>query len=133
MTGEAPDDGAALLAAFEEGRLDPAGFSHADHVRVAFELLKQESFLGAARRYEAGLRALTVRAGVPEKFNLTITLAFLALIAEHLAEDPGIDWATFVAAHPALFDRALLKRWYASERLGDPRARDHLLMPHPAI
>lgn len=118
-----------LLADFESNRLTPGAFAHADHVRVAFELLKRTGFLDAARRYENGLKAFTAKAGVPQKYNLTITLAFLALIAERLSGDPQADWERFAGSNPDLFERACLAKWYSPARLAAPAARAHFLLP----
>lgn len=113
----------ARLAAFEEDRLDPASFDHRAHVEIAAALLAQTDFLDAARRYHRGLERLAARAGAPGKANLTITLAFLALIQER--RGPLVP----VETHDEVFDRKLLSRWYSRGRLADPAARTAFLMP----
>ncbi len=120
----APD----LLARFEGGDVDPATFTRADHLRAAYMMLRAAEFFEAAQRYAAALRALTIRAGAPEKFNATVTMAFLSLVAERMAaHDPG-DADGFLAAHPDLLGPALA-RLYSPDRLGSPLARRAALLP----
>lgn len=119
------------LQALELGTLDPGKFDHAAHVQAAFALLDETAFVDAAARYAAAITKLASRAGRPEKFNLTITLAFLAVIAERKTLAPGLAWPEFIARNPDLLDRALLQRWYSPARLADPRSRNMFLLPEP--
>lgn len=120
---------AALLGALETGRLDPAGFSHLDHVRAAHALLSGTEFFEAAHRYAAALRRLTEKAGVPEKYNATITFAFLSRMAEAMAARPaGEDADAFLKARPEFRAARLDGRW-SPERLANPAARSIPLLP----
>lgn len=109
--------------------LDPARFGHADHVRVAWDLLGRHEFLAAADLYVRGIAAIAGRAGVPQKVNLTITLAFLSLIAERMAACPGQDFDAFAADHPDLMRKDLLAGWYSDDRLRSDTARRLFLLP----
>ncbi len=117
---------------FEAHEVDSTSFHHADHVRVAFDLLRKYDFLDAAAIYAKGIRAIAAKAGAPRKFNLTITCAFLSVIAERLAAQPVCDFEAFVSHNPDLMSRNLLLRWYASERLGSDMAREIFLLPDAA-
>jgi hypothetical protein len=117
-----------LLRRFEAAEVDPATFSHADHVRAGYEMLRKHEFFEAAQRFAAALRALTLRAGAPEKFNATVTMGFMSLIAERMdADDPG-DADAFLAAHPDLLGGGLMLR-YSKGRLRSPLARRAALLP----
>jgi hypothetical protein len=118
------------LAAFLHGETDPRGFRHADHVRLAHEALGLHPFLDAARAYAAALKAMTVRAGKPEIYHETITVAFLALIAERRAAASDADYGAFAAANPDLFDKQVLARWYG-DKLALPAARRTFVLPEP--
>lgn len=85
------DEFVVKLSQLEEGALAPAGFSHRDHVGVAMEALRTYEFFDAACRYASGLRQVTQKAGVPEKYNATVTLAFMSLIAESMTADEDVD------------------------------------------
>lgn len=120
----------ATLEALDTGAIDPAQFTHRDHVVLAFEALRQDDFFTASARIARGLQALAHRAGAPEKFNATITHAFLSLIAERMRE--GEDTESFLAANPDLLQGAALRHRYSRARLEDPRARRIALLPDRA-
>jgi hypothetical protein len=127
MTPRISDD----LARFLHGELDPASFRHADHVRTAFEMLERHPFIEAAAPYSAGLKALARKAGRPDAYHETITLAFLSLIAERMSERAFADFESFAAANPDLMEKSALSRWYAPERLNSERARKTFVLPDP--
>jgi hypothetical protein len=122
----------ADLTAFLHGELDARVFHHADHVRVAFEVLERHPFVEAAALVSAALKAMAVRAGNPSAYHETITLAFLALIAERRAAGGFCDYAAFAAANPDLLDKAVLTRWYGPHKLGSETARRIFVLPDPA-
>ncbi len=119
------------LARFLAGALAAGDFPHREHVRMAYALLRRHEFTDAALRYANALRGITRRAGRPEAFNLTVTIAFLALIAERLTADTADDFTAFARANPDLFAKDVLARWYRPERLASPLARRVFLMPDP--
>lgn len=125
--------GAEALARFEAGEIDPAGFSHRDHVRMGFELARRTPFTEAADRFAKALRRVTEAAGRPEKYHDTITVAFMALITERLGDDRDQDFEAFAEANPDLFDAGVLERWYGRERLFSPQARRAFVLPGPFI
>jgi hypothetical protein len=125
LAGEVEEE----LLALEEGRLDPATFPHREHVRLGFEMLRRHSFAEAAVRFTRGLRAITAKAGRPEVYNETITIAFLALIGERLARGPKLDWARFISDNPDLAEKNILERWYEADVLKSATARSTFLLP----
>jgi hypothetical protein len=121
-----------LLERFLQGELASETFRHADHVQVGFELLQAHDFSNAAYRFSAALKAIAAQAGRPGKYHETITLAFLALIAERSASRPFADFEDFALANPDLMDTKVLERWYAPERLSSDLARRVFLLPEAA-
>ena len=120
--------GDELLDALIDRTLQPGGFSHRDHVAAAFAALSRFEFFEAMRVYADGLRALTVRAGVPEKFNATVTMTFMSLIAEMMAE--GFEDAdALLAEHPDLVAPGLMGRWYSKGRVASGLAKRIAVMP----
>jgi len=117
------------LRAFLHGEVEGADFHHADHVRVAFEMLRRHGFLDAAQAYARGLKDIATRAGNPAAYHETITIAFLALIAERSAAHDFASFETFAAANPDLLDTSVLTRWYAPERLASAAARRTFILP----
>lgn len=108
--------------------MEPGGFGHRQHLQAAYELLEREPFLGAAVRYSRGIERLAALAGAADKFNLTVTIAFLSLIAERMAERRHESFAAFLAGHPDLEGNALAP-YYSDSRLGSTLARRTFLMP----
>ncbi|MEL7114436.1 MAG: hypothetical protein AAGP08_02415 [Pseudomonadota bacterium] len=124
--------GDALLDALIARSLDPAEFSHRDHVAAAFAALDRFEFFQAMLVYADGLRDLARRAGVPDKFNATVTAAFMSLIAEHKAEgfrDPD----EMLRAHPQLLSHDLLGRWFSANRMTTDLARRIAVMPDQVV
>lgn len=120
---------ADILARLIDGTLEPGGFGHAEHVAVAHAALTRFEFFEAARVIGDGLRALAARAGAAEKFNATVTFAFMSLIAERMAAGAPTDAAEFVRRHPDLAGPGVLAPWYSAERIGSGLARRVALLP----
>lgn len=101
----------SLLAAFEAGQVDNAGFSHARHLQVAWMLSQRYCHEQAFEKLTAGIQRIATRAGRPQAFHLTMTRAWFELIAA--ADDPD--------HYPELLDKTLLSRYYSPERLAAGR------------
>jgi hypothetical protein len=125
------DEDSTDLAQFIRGEVDPGRFPHREHVRMGFEMLQRYNFEQAALHYCGALRAMTAKAGKPTAFHQTITIAFLALIAERMEAGRYCDFASFANANPDLIDKSALKRWYRPERLATDAARRTFLLPDP--
>lgn len=122
-----------FLERFLAGAIPAADFRHADHLRAGYELLRERDFLGAATAYSGALKAMTARIGKPEIFHQTITLAFLALIAERMEKERAEDFQAFADANPDLMDKAVLARWYRPDKLKTSLARRGFVLPDPAF
>jgi hypothetical protein len=122
---------AVTLQRFMRGEISAADFPHREHVRMAFEMLRRHDFAESVLHYSHTLRAMAARAGKPQAFNQTITVAFLAVIAERMEAAAGADFAGFAARNADLFERTLLQRWYRAEQLAAPLARRSFVLPEP--
>ncbi|TAD89130.1 MAG: hypothetical protein EAZ99_10890 [Alphaproteobacteria bacterium] len=120
---------AIQLDALRRGTLEPAGFSHLDHVGVAVEALRRHSYFEALAVIADGLKDVATRAGKPEKFHATLTLASMCLIAERLAANPTVDIAAFVEGSRAWLTPAALEALYPDGALATPLARTVGLLP----
>ena len=121
----------SFLEKFLAGDIPAAEFRHADHVRAGYELLRAMDFLDAVSAYGRALKIMTARVGKPEKLHHTITIAFLAVIAERMEQASHGDFDAFLAANSDLMDRAILGRWYNPERLRTDAARSRFVLPDP--
>ena len=120
------------LLRFVRGEIPAAEFPHHAHVRMAFEMLRRYDFPETVLHYSRALRVMTQRAGKPEAFHQTVTIAFLSLIAERMESDGAADFAAFACANTDLLEKSALTRWYRPERLASEAARRTFLLPEPA-
>lgn len=123
---------ANISKSFEAHDLAGAAFAHADHVRVAYDLLRKYDFIDAAANYAKGVRAIASKDGMPNKFNLTLTYAFMSLIAELLSADTNQSFERFVRSNPDLMSKDILTKWYSKERLHSETALKTFLLPDVA-
>src|SRR5689334_20371874 len=117
-----------LTAGFEAASL--RAFSHADHVRLTILYLERFGREETERKLFAGLRRFAAAKGVPEKFHVTMTLAWLDLVEDARATFPDArDPAALMAACPDLLDRDALLRFYSRDRLFTEEARQNWIPP----
>jgi hypothetical protein len=119
------------LAAFEAGERDASNFPHSEHVRIAFEMTARYGFDDALARYASGLRRMSARAGQIEKYHMTITVAFLALVAQQRITSEASTWSEFSSRNSMLFEVGCLERWYDPALLNSPLARRTFVLPEP--
>jgi len=127
MIPDCPD-----LERFVRGEIDAAAFPHREHVRMAFEMLRRHDFAESAWHFSRTLRTMAAKAGKPQAFHHTVTIAFLALIAERMERGAAADFAAFEQAHPDMLDKTALARWYPREQLASEIARRTFVLPEPA-
>jgi hypothetical protein len=120
------------LLALEAGAVDPSAFPHPEHVRFAYAMLERYPFGEAVTRFSRGLKLLATKAGRPEVYHETITVAFLALIGERRARTQYENWSEFKANNSDLFDKRCLEKWYGAEQLASDLARRTFCLPQGA-
>jgi len=121
-----------LIAGFEAASL-PA-FPHADHVRLTILYLSRHGRDETEKKLFEGLRRFATAKGVPEKFHVTMTIAWLDLVDDARRQYPELgDPAALVAACPELLDRDALLRFYTRERLMSDQARQQWVAPDRII
>ena len=116
-------DYAVMATELAAGTLQPQGFSHRAHLGVAYEILRRHEVFEGMAVYARGLRRLTEAAGVPEKFNATVTLAFLSLTAELMAGGDDQDADAFLDGNADLLRPGVLGRYFAADTLASDLAR----------
>lgn len=141
MTDLSCDD---LIAALEDCRLGPAEFTHRAHVQAGFAYLQRHGYAGALAAMAQALRRFARHHGKDGLYHETVTVAFLALIHERMAEDllalgggdasapldpHRLDWQHFAAKHPDLFAGDLLTRYYDKDVLGTDLAKRCFVLP----
>ena len=114
---------------FDRGAVDNAAFHHEDHVRIAFEMLATDEFEVALARFAGRLRAIAARSGQPDKFHMTVTVAFMSAIGERLARQGIVPWEAFSRCNHDLLDRSYVRRLYSAAELESDIARRTFVLP----
>ena len=123
---------AEFLEALESCRLPPHEFTHAAHLRAAYLYLRGGGFETALGRIRSAIRNYAAHLGVPGKYHETVTVAYVALIQQHMVErGPAEGWQQFREANPELLERGLLLRYYAAAELDSDLARRTFVLPRP--
>jgi len=122
---------AQLVEQFEKVTLEPAMFSHENHVKLTWTYLKQYPIPEVMIKLRNGLKAFTEHLGLPEKYHETITFAYVVLIAGVQAARPETPWLDFKKEYPEFFGPwpQLLARYYSPGVLETDRARQIFIMP----
>ena len=118
-----------LLDEMRTDTLHACDFGHADHIGVAYQALEECAFFDALALFARGIQGAAARSGAKDKFNATVTFAFMSLIAERRASDTYADAGDFIARNPDLSTRGLLCKWYSPEVLASATARAVAVMP----
>ena len=113
--------------AFLSQEVDANDFSHLDHVCVAREILLRFDFLMAVQIFSESIHSMAMNAGDGDKFNLTVTLAFMSIISERMQS--GEDLESFVKTNQDLLHTDFMEEYYTTERLNSSKAKGMFLMP----
>ncbi|WP_221450562.1 hypothetical protein [Pseudoteredinibacter isoporae] len=92
-------------------------------------MLDRYEFMDAMTRYASTIRTMAESVGAPEKYNLTITVAFMSVIAERMASTRYHNVDEFLDSNPDLLNGDMLSRWYSSERINSPLAHGQFVLP----
>ena len=113
-----------LARAFERGEVPNAEFHHESHVRVAWAYLTESaSIADATDRMVAALRRVAASAGKSEKYHHTLTLFWMAAVADAGRDMRGAPAGDVLRAHPELLDKDLPLAYYSPNRLFGEAAR----------
>jgi len=120
-----------LVRAFEDASLSGELFDHTAHVRVGWWYVTHHSIDEAIERFSASLRGFAAAQGAAEKYHQTMTVAWLLIIAERVADSEGLAWPAFAARHLDLLTNrpSILSHYYSVEMLQSSRARQTFMLP----
>jgi len=110
----------------------PAGdFHHQQHVRVAWLFVQRYCMPAAIAEFTTAIKRFADAKGATGLYHETITWAFLLLIADRQARQPGKTWQEFEAANSDLLSwkPSILDRYYSKELLASDLAKRTFLMP----
>jgi hypothetical protein len=119
-----------LVNALESCELPNESFHHADHIRVAWILLKEKPEAAAAQQMVSALKRFAAHNGRPERYHHTRTLAWMKLVAVARQATPKIYvFEEFLRAHPHLASQQTLLLHYSQRYLECPAARADWVEP----
>ena len=129
MTAAGREADAEFLRAFDAGALPGDAFGHREHLRLAWILIERDGPDLAAPEIERRLRHLAAAHGMPERYNSTLTLFWVRLVAHVACGTPSPTFAEFAESEPWLLDTGLARRHYSNELLSSARARTRWVEP----
>ncbi|WP_028937057.1 hypothetical protein [Pseudonocardia spinosispora] len=112
-----------------EAMRDTEHFGHRQHIKLTWLAVLQYGADEATRLISSGIRRTARYAGAPQKYNSTVSRAWVELVSHHAAEAPHRDFDEFVEVNPALLDKRLLSRFYRSATLACANARSGWVEP----
>jgi hypothetical protein len=116
--------------AFASCRLPTAAFHHPDHIRLAWNFLRPRSEPEASPRTAESVRRFATHNGMAEKFPVTMTRAWMRLVAAALKATPEpAGFAEFMARQPHLLARDALSRRHSTEGIERASARVSWIEP----
>ena len=126
------DQDSDFLSRLEAGTLPPAEFDHRGHLRAGFLYLRRHDFPGACVAMKRAIQQFAARLGKETLYHETVTVAYLALIAERLADEPSeADFDAFLVRYPELTSGEYFRRYYPAGELDSPEARATFVLPRP--
>jgi hypothetical protein len=113
------------------------GFSHREHVELAWSYLRRYSVDDAAEAMVAAIRHVARSHGAERKYHETITRAWMQFVAVHDQRWGADDFEGFIERNSALLDTRLIQHFYSPEVLRSDTARASWsasdLRPLPAL
>jgi hypothetical protein len=104
-------------------------FGHRQHVHLTWLAVHRAGMPAAVALVSEGIRRTARYAGAPQKYHVTVSRAWVELVAHHVAEDPAPDFTSFAGRNPELLDKRLLTRFYRSTTLAGSQARTGWVEP----
>jgi hypothetical protein len=121
-----------FIERLEAGTLPPAEFGHRGHLRAGFLYLRRHDFPDACVAMKRAIRGFATTIGKATLYHETLTIAYLALIAERLYEEPAaLPFEAFIERYPELANREYFERYYPRGTLDTAEAKATFILPRP--
>ena len=129
MTARPPAPFADLMA---EAMAGAGRFGHRQHVHLTWLAVRCYGTDAAVGVVSEGIRQTARYAGAPQKYNATVSRAWVELVGHHAGQTDTADFDCFADQHPALLDKRLLTRFYQPATLASDPARTGWVPPDRA-
>lgn len=117
-----PELMAALMAGAER-------FGHRQHVQLTWLAVRRYDTAAAVGLVSDGIQRTARYAGAPQKYNATVSRAWVELVGHHAGQSASPSFDSFARQHPALLDKRLLSRFYRPSTLAGDEARSGWVEP----
>lgn len=104
-------------------------FRHRQHVHLTWLAVRRYGRTAAIALVSDWIRRTARYAGAPQKYNVTVSRAWVELISHHVSHSGAADFDTFAEGNPALLDKRLLTRFYRPATLASTAARTGWVEP----
>ena len=104
-------------------------FGHRQHVHLTWLAVQRCGTDMAVDLISDGIQRTARYAGVPQKYNVTVSRAWVELVGHHADQSDTPDFDAFADQNPALLDKKLLTRFYRSSTLAGIPARTGWVEP----
>jgi hypothetical protein len=104
-------------------------FGHRQHVHLTWLAVRRCGTAAAIRLVSDGIQGLARYAGAPQKYNATVSRAWIELVGHHAGQSDAADFDAFTDQQPALLNKRLLSHFYASPTLASIAARTSWVEP----
>jgi hypothetical protein len=106
-----------------------SGFGHRQHLELAWRYLRGTELETTERLMGAAVRHVATAHGTSDKFNETLTIAWVRLVAAHIGSCDAGSFEEFIALNRDLLDRRLPNRHFSTETLWADDARHGWVEP----
>ena len=124
-----PQEPALFEELMREVMTDTDHFGHRQHIHLTWLAVRRYGTAAAVVLVGDGIQRTARYAGAPQKYNATISRAWVELVGHHVVEADVPEFAAFAARHAPLLDKRLLTRFYRPATLAGARARTGWLEP----
>ncbi|KDN22123.1 hypothetical protein [Amycolatopsis rifamycinica] len=104
-------------------------FGHRQHIHLTWLAVRRYGTDTATAMISDGIRRTARYAGAPQKYNATVSRAWVELVGHHIASGDEADFDAFAKRHPALLDKRLLAHHYRPSTLATAEARSGWVEP----
>ena len=125
-TTQAPSPFPELMAEVMSGA---ERFAHRQHVHLTYLAVRRYGTATAIDVVSNGIQEAARYARAPQKYNATISRAWVELIGHHADHSDAAGFDTFAERNPALLDKKLLTRFYRPATLAGTQARTGWVTP----
>jgi hypothetical protein len=124
--------GASFQQLMTEATANTGRFGHREHIHLTWLAVRRYGMPAAISLVSNGIQQTARYAGAPQKYNATVSRAWVELVAHHTHHDGDADFDIFTARNSALLDKRLLTRFYHPATLATAQARARWTPPDRA-